>query len=73
MEAEQKKSVAPDIIKAVRENIHIPLIVGGGIRTQEQVDEAFQHGADMVVIGTALEQNPQALDNFKMKKNESIR
>jgi putative glycerol-1-phosphate prenyltransferase len=67
-----KKSVSPEIIKVVRENIQIPLIVGGGIRTQKQVNEAFQSGADIVVIGTAFEQNPLVLNKIKMKKNESI-
>lgn len=68
-----KKAVAPDIITAVKENIQIPLIVGGGIRTQKQVDEAFRSGADMVVIGTAFEQNTRVLNKIKMSKNESIR
>lgn len=47
--------VAPDIIKQVREVLNIPLVVGGGIRTQEQLQIAYQAGADMVVMGTAFE------------------
>ena len=33
------------------------LIVGGGIRTKKQLENAFNNGADMVVIGTAFENN----------------
>jgi putative glycerol-1-phosphate prenyltransferase len=47
--------VSLDIIKAVREAIDIPLIVGGGIRSQEKMEEAYLAGATMVVIGTAFE------------------
>ena len=46
-----------DLISKVKKNINIPLIVGGGIRTKEQLNNAFKYGADMVVIGTAFEQN----------------
>ena len=31
------------------------LIVGGGIRSKKEIDNAFNAGADMVVIGTAFE------------------
>jgi putative glycerol-1-phosphate prenyltransferase len=34
------------------------LIVGGGIKTKEQVDNIFNAGADVVVIGNSLENNP---------------
>lgn len=67
-----EKAIAPYIIREVSEKIQIPLIVGGGIRTQKQVEEAFQSGADMVVIGTAFEQNAGVFNKIKMKKNESI-
>ena len=43
------------IISEVHKSISIPLIVGGGIRTREQLTIAFENGADLVVIGTAFE------------------
>lgn len=46
-----------NLISEVKKNITIPLIVGGGIKTKEQLNNAFKYGADMVVIGTAFEQN----------------
>ena len=47
--------VGGKIISEVKAAINIPLIVGGGIRTEEQLQEAYKAGADMVVMGTAFE------------------
>ncbi len=46
-----------EIISEVRQVINIPLIVGGGIKSPRQLSEAYQAGADMIVIGTAFEEN----------------
>jgi putative glycerol-1-phosphate prenyltransferase len=43
------------IIEKVANEITIPLIVGGGIRSKKQLESAFNAGADIVVIGTAFE------------------
>jgi len=45
------------MISEVKNTIDIPLIVGGGIRTKKQLLDTYQAGADIVVIGTALEEN----------------
>ena len=47
--------VSSEIIKAVSSNLEIPVIVGGGIRTQQQMQNAYKSGATMVVMGTAFE------------------
>lgn len=52
-----KKPVSSELISEVKKNISIPLIVGGGIRSKEQLDTAYKNGADIVVIGTAFENN----------------
>ena len=49
--------VHPAIISAVKEVVQIPLIVGGGIRTEAQKIAAYQAGAHMVVMGTVYETN----------------
>jgi putative glycerol-1-phosphate prenyltransferase len=49
--------IASEIIEKVSKNIQIPLIVGGGISDQATIQKAFDSGADMVVIGTAFENN----------------
>lgn len=53
--------VSPEIIRAVRKTVSSPLIVGGGIRTKEALQNAFTAGADVVVIGTAFEENQNIL------------
>ena len=49
------RPVAPAVIRAVRRAVTLPLIVGGGMKTPEQVRAARAAGADLVVVGTAIE------------------
>ena len=53
-----EKHVSIEMIQFVVQNINIPLIVGGGIRSLEKINEVHNAGADLVVIGTAFENNP---------------
>ena len=53
------------MISAVKSALSIPLIVGGGIRTPEALQSAYTAGADIVVIGNALESNPELYHKFK--------
>lgn len=50
------ESVPPQMVKSVKENISIPLIVGGGIRTASNARELCVSGADIIVTGTILEE-----------------
>ena len=52
-----KQAVSKDMIKKVAQNIEIPLLVGGGIVNLQGIQDAYQAGADLVVIGTAFENN----------------
>ncbi|SDS47190.1 geranylgeranylglyceryl/heptaprenylglyceryl phosphate synthase [Gramella sp. MAR_2010_147] len=52
--------VSAAIIRSVKKVLEIPVIVGGGIRSIEQLHLAYNAGADLVVIGTAFEN-----DSFK--------
>lgn len=49
------KVVSPEIIKAVRKAVNLPIIAGGGIRSNSQLEAAYLAGAQMVVMGTAFE------------------
>jgi putative glycerol-1-phosphate prenyltransferase len=47
--------------------------VGGGIKNKEEVEQMFNAGADLIVLGNACEKNPKLLieacrirDNFKV-------
>ena len=57
--------VPAEVISSVKNKIDIPLIVGGGIRTKTQIENAFIAGADMVVIGTAFEEDQQFFEQLK--------
>jgi putative glycerol-1-phosphate prenyltransferase len=46
------------MIRKVKESITVPLIVGGGIRTPEQARISCQAGADLIVVGNAIEKDP---------------
>lgn len=50
-----KLSVPQEMITLVAQNIKVPLIVGGGIRSKQEIENAYKAGADVVVIGTAFE------------------
>ena len=50
-----KLPVPLEMITAVSREVSIPLVVGGGIRSQKEIQQAFNAGADLVVIGTAFE------------------
>lgn len=56
--------VSDKVIKAVRQEIDIPLIVGGGLRNKTDIKKALDGGADMVVIGNHFEQNPDDMADF---------
>jgi putative glycerol-1-phosphate prenyltransferase len=43
------------MIQKVAQNIDIPVIVGGGIINLQGIQKAYDSGADLVVIGTAFE------------------
>jgi len=50
-----------DLIKRVKAEITIPLIVGGGLRSANQINAAFDAGADVVVLGNGVESDPNLL------------
>ncbi|MBK8564774.1 MAG: geranylgeranylglyceryl/heptaprenylglyceryl phosphate synthase [Saprospiraceae bacterium] len=50
--------VPEHVIESVSGAISIPLIVGGGIRTPELVAANVKAGADVVVVGNAIEKDP---------------
>jgi putative glycerol-1-phosphate prenyltransferase len=53
--------VSAEMISAVKKNVSLPLIVGGGIRSGAQAEAACQAGADIIVVGNILEKAPELL------------
>lgn len=56
--------VSNEMIKAIKSSIDIPLIVGGGMKSANDVKNAFQAGADIAVIGNAFEDHPKLLNEI---------
>lgn len=54
-------SISTEMIASVRKSINIPLIIGGGIRSAEKAMQSLSAGADVIVIGNAIEKNPNLL------------
>lgn len=57
------------MVKAVHENTSTPLWVGGGIRNAETAYQHYIAGADLLVVGNQLEQNPTFLKELTQARN----
>ena len=55
------KPVPPGVVRAVKENISIPIAVGGGLRTRKEIEEAFTAGADLIILGNGVEKDSRLL------------
>lgn len=56
-----QRTVSPAMIAAVRKAVNVPLIVGGGIRDAATARALCEAGADVLVVGTAFEQDPELI------------
>lgn len=57
--------ISQKMIRAVSKSVDIPVWVGGGIRSMEALQGAFQAGADVVVIGNSFVENPDWIKGWK--------
>ena len=53
--------ISAAMIRAVREAVSVPLIVGGGLNTAEKARTALAAGADVIVVGNQIEKDPTFL------------
>jgi len=60
-----KSSVPIAMIKNVSLNCKSPIIVGGGIKSKEQLNEVFKNGADIAVISSSFENNPFIINDIR--------
>jgi putative glycerol-1-phosphate prenyltransferase len=65
-----EKEISVKMIATVRKSISVPLIIGGGINTSQKAFNALEAGADMIVIGNALEKKPELLIEISEKVYE---
>jgi len=57
----QQRATLFDVVKKVSQKISIPLVVGGGIKSAEDIQKALSNGADKVSINTAGVMNPRLI------------
>lgn len=62
-----EKEISARMITTVKKSISVPLIIGGGISSKQKAFTALEAGADMIVIGNALEKNPNLLIEISEK------
>ena len=62
------KEISAKMVSAVRKVIDVPLIVGGGINTRQKALSALEAGADLIVVGNALEKDP----NFLIEVSDKV-
>ena len=53
-----------DVVRATAEQVFIPLTVGGGVRTADDVDRLLRAGADKVGVNTAAIQRPEVINEI---------
>ncbi|MEL6123431.1 MAG: geranylgeranylglyceryl/heptaprenylglyceryl phosphate synthase, partial [Bacteroidota bacterium] len=66
------QEVSSELIQRVKSSISIPLIVGGGISYPGQVVSAVLAGANVLVIGTAIEEDPEVLVSLRNAIRQQI-
>jgi putative glycerol-1-phosphate prenyltransferase len=62
-----EREISPKMINSVRKAVDVPLIVGGGINSGQKAFNALEAGADLIVIGNALEKDPDLLTEISDK------
>jgi len=60
------------MIAAVKQSTSVPLIVGGGINTPDDLISRFQAGADVAVVGTAAEKDPFIIRDMAMAVKDTF-
>ena len=56
--------VPPEMINEVRRNTDLPLIIGGGLKSSENIYAACKSGADMIVLGSIFESDGEKLPEY---------
>jgi putative glycerol-1-phosphate prenyltransferase len=66
------RTVSESMVQKVKENITVPLLVGGGISSPEKAVAICRAGADIVVVGTAAEKNPLLIQSIAHAIHTSV-
>lgn len=64
--------ISHEMLQKVSSTIDIPLIVGGGIKTPEKVYDNCQAGANIIVVGNAIEKDPMLIKDLVQATKHEI-
>ena len=53
--------ITTKMIRQVKKNTSVPLVIGGGLNTPQKVRDALEAGADMVVLGNGVQKHSNLL------------
>jgi phosphoglycerol geranylgeranyltransferase len=62
--SDAERPISNEMLKAIRSEINIPIIVGGGIKNSSTAKEKVDAGADIIVNGTATEGNIRVIEDI---------
>ncbi len=65
-----QRTVPEEMIQFVKQSVDVPVIIGGGIKTEEKLESILMAGADIAVIGNKFETNPDMITGFADKIKE---
>jgi putative glycerol-1-phosphate prenyltransferase len=64
-----KEPINENLIRKVKSSISLPLIVGGGIHSKDDLFKVYNSGADIAVVGNALENDLNSLKALAEVRN----
>ena len=66
------KSVNLDVVKRIVDTVKIPVELGGGIRTMENIDEVLSLGVQRVILGSVAVKNPALVKEACQKYGDRV-
>ncbi len=65
--SKEERGTMLDVVRRTADQVFIPLTVGGGVRSAEDVDALLRAGADKVSLSSAAVKNPQLLSELSQR------
>ncbi|MGI8435243.1 MAG: imidazole glycerol phosphate synthase subunit HisF [Nocardioidaceae bacterium] len=70
--SQQRRATVLDVVRRTAEQVFIPLTVGGGVRSVEDVDVLLRAGADKVAINTAALDRPELVEEVAQRFGRQV-
>ena len=63
----QNRTINKDMIKEATKTSYVPISVGGGLKTTDQIEEMLKNGADKIILNSAFIENPELITKASEK------